>query len=70
MNPIKALQDWFTDLDEDDQKLVLSFLYGKLLLTEGTYCGPVPGMVKTGGLYCGPAPATQRNRCPTCGRPL
>lgn len=69
---VTNLKNWFDRLERNQQIDVVQFLYGgKALITEGLYCGPVPGLVSK-GLFCGPAPTSsvQTGRCPTCGRPM
>jgi hypothetical protein len=66
---IVKLKEWFNSLDRSEQEKVIEFLYGgKVLLREGSYCGPAPGTVMK-GLYCGPAPSASSATCPTCGKP-
>lgn len=63
------LKDWFDKLSRPEQQEVVKFLYGgKILMTEGMYMGPRPGLVQR-GLYCGPAPSSSQSVCPTCGKP-
>lgn len=69
MSAVGTLRDWFRDLGRQEQEEVLEFLYDRVLLKEGTYCGPHPGLVSVQkGLFCGPAPARATFVCPTCGR--
>jgi len=63
------LKKWFDDLPSSDKQEVVKFLYGgKVLLQEGLYMGPRPGLVQK-GLFLGPAPSSSPNICPTCGKP-
>jgi hypothetical protein len=68
--PVEKLKTWFDSLPLYQQREVVQFLYGgKMMLNEGLYTGPVPGMV-TRGLHCGPAPEEGSSRCHACGRPF
>lgn len=72
MTATQQLQQWFDSLPRGQQEEVVNFLYGgRMLLKEGRYLGPPPGVVVK-GLHCGPAPAStgaSGSFCPRCGRP-
>lgn len=67
---VRNLQEWFDELSADNQQAVIDFLYGRLVVSRGSYYGPNPQIV-TKGLSLGPKPATFQATqvCPTCGRP-
>ena len=71
MPAVDELKRWFKGLQRKDQEEVLEYLYDKVLLREGAYCGPHPQLVTLQkGLFCGPAPQSQTRNCPTCGKPM
>lgn len=56
---VRNLKAWFDKLPRGEQEAVLEFLYGKILVKKGLYCGPAPEMIViTEGLFAGPAPAS------------
>ncbi|GEM_PF-5725591 len=68
---VEELKTWFKRLNRKEQEEILEFLYDKVLINEGLYCGPAL-TVATEGLFCGPAPISnqQVNLCPTCKQPI
>lgn len=68
---VDDMRSWFAKLSQDDQKDVVTFLYGgKALLIKGLYVGPRPELVTTRGLFVGPVPTATAGTCPTCGKPF